>query len=361
MKLIHSYILRLFVKYAFITFLSAISLFLAVDFSERFDDLIEASVTWFEIVRYFAFKIPSMIKDIAIPVFAISTLITFEIMAHRREILALHASGINPSRYAKIIILASLIIAVGYLEFIDVVERPLKTQANTFWLERVKKSFDLSLATKKIKKGEIWYATRHAIYHIKYYNPQNKSFHGVSIIFLDDSFRIRRKVDAATMIWDGNQWIAQNAAIVDFGKEGISFNKIELLPIEIRETPTDFSIFQTSLEDLSLRDIIHVVFLMHREGVNPRSYLMEINLRLANASAIAVSIILVIAILSKYSRCSLRSEIKSVIYAMVGFGLFFGLFQVGVGLASSGMVPMVLGIWGSHVAATVIALRLLSS
>jgi lipopolysaccharide export LptBFGC system permease protein LptF len=252
------------------------------------------------------------------------------------------------------------VISIGYLGFIDTVERPLRIQAKTFWSERIKKLSDQALTFKQIKKGEIWYATRHIICHIMYYDPNSKSFHGVSISLVDDDFKIRRKINTAVMTWGGNQWIAENATIIDFEKEGASLKKVASLPIEIQETPADLSIFQTPMEDLSIRDIIHVISLMHREGVNFQSYLMELMLRLANALAIVVSVALAIAILARYSRCSLRSEVKSGVYAIIGFGLFFGLFQLGVGLAASSSVPMFLGVWGGHIAAVAIALLLLS-
>lgn len=357
MKLIHLYILKLFLRSYFISIFATLSLFLAVDFSERLDDLMSASIPANDIVRYFLMKTPSMIKEVIIPVTAIAIFITHGIMSHRREILALHASGIKPSQYWKVIIGTGIMLSVGYFFFVDYVERPMKVDVSRFWNERVKKSVDIQTLARQLKKGEIWYATRNVIYHIGYYDAPNKTFYRVSMSFVDNQFRLYRRIEAAKMIWEGSGWVAKDATVLDVG-ENTSMKKVPSLRVDIRETPSDFSAFQTTPEELSLGTILHIISLTKEEGLNARSYVAELHLRLANAVFLAISMFLVVAILSKYEAISFRSEIKTGLLALSGFGVFYGVFQLGVALSLSGILPVIAGIWGSHLIATAMGLKL---
>lgn len=358
MKLIHSYILRIFTRSLVISIFAAVSLFLAVDFSERLDDLMSASIPPDAIVRYFLMKIPSMIKDVIIPVTAIAIFITYGIMFHRKEIMALHALGIPPRRYWKALVVSGIILSAGYFVFVEYIERPIKADVIRFWNERVKKTSDLQSLARRTKKGEIWYATRNAIYHIGYYDARTQTFYRVSISFVDDRFRLYRKVEAAKMIWEENGWVATNATVLDIG-ETISLRKIPVLPIEIKESPSDFSAFQTAPEELSIGTIIRVISLMSEEGVNSRSYVTELHSRFANAVFFAVSIFLMVSIMSRCEGISFRSEIKTGLLALTGFATFYGMFQLGTGLSSSGILPPIAGIWGSHLSAVIISVKLL--
>lgn len=358
MKLIHLHILRTFILSLLLTILASVSLFLAVDFSERLDDLVAASVSFKDAIMYFVCKIPSIIKEVMIPASVVATLITYGILLRRREIIAFHALGIPPRRYNIILIWAGVLLSLSYVVFNDYIERPMKLKTSTFWKERVKKSFDAQAMAKQTRKGEIWYATKNAIYHIRYYDPRTNVFYRVSIYFLDDEFRLQRRIEAKQMIWEGNKWIAREATILDLNGNNAGLKRFPSLSLDTKETPVDFSTFRMSPEELSIDTIFHIVSVMRKEGVNPRSYLFELHIRFANATLIAVSIFLTLGIISRCSVTLLQSQFKVGIQALLGFGLLFGSFQLGTALASSGTAPLIPGIWSSHLIATVIAFKI---
>lgn len=357
MKLIHLYLLRIFLFSFLLTLFASISLFLVVDFSEKFDDLMATSITARETAEYFVCKIPSIIKEVMAPVSVLATLITYGILLHRREILALHSVGISPKRYGAIFIWMGLILSLSYALFTDVVERPFRIKSSRFWSERVK--YDIHGAKRQIKKGEIWYATKDAIYHIGYYDPQNKILYHISINFVDEKFKLHRRIEAKQMAWENNGWVAKDAVVLDIGNT-VNINKAPYVFLSTQESPSDFSAFQTSPEELSIETIFHIISLMEKEGVNPRFYLVELHLRFANALSMFVSLFIVVAIISRCSGRALSyNEFRLGAYVMLGFGSFFGLFQLGTALASSGMVPVIAGIWGSHALALIVTSRIL--
>ncbi|MCX7822436.1 MAG: LptF/LptG family permease [Syntrophobacterales bacterium] len=356
MKLIHLYILRLFSLSLFITVFATISLFMAVDFSEKLDDLMAASIPTGEAIEYFVLRIPSIIKEIILPVSVLATLITYGIMSKRLEIVALHASGIPPKRYSIVFVWAGVALSFLYIFFTDTIERPAKIKTSKIWGERVKKVVSIDTTARQIKRGEIWFATKQAIYHIGYYDPQTKTFHRVSISIVNDEFRLQQRIEAKQMAWEDNRWVAKDVTILDTGK-GVGLRKISSLPLDTLESPLDFSYFQTSTSELSIRTIFYIIKLMRKEGLNSRSYLLELHLRFAHAASIAISILLTVAIISRRAGILFQSEFKRGLQAFFGFALFFGLFQLGTALASSGVT--IASLWGGHLLALIIALILL--
>ncbi len=359
MKIIERYILTVFFRFFALSIAASLSLYLAVDFSEKLDELLGSNVPWQETAMYFLARTPFMIRQTIIPVTAIAVFLTYATLYRRRELIACQTTGISPRSYIIPLFWAGIILTVVVIVFSDLVERPLSMYADDFWISRVKKVDHTTSPLGHGRSGEIWYATKSAVYHLRYYEPREECFYRVSISVVDDTFSLLRRIDGEKMIWEG-RWIVINATVLEIGEEGeVRLTKFPQLPLEMREKPSDLALFRNIPEQLSLLEIIRLIGRMYREGINPRSYLLELNLRLVSAVVTGVSIVFLSSLISHMTLLLFQSEVRTLLLFVSGFVVFFGLFQLGVALASSGIIPMSIGMWGVPLAAVVCGVRLL--
>ncbi len=95
MKLIDQYILKEFLRFFLITFVSFIVLFLIIDFFEKSRMFMSNNATASQIGSYYLYSIP-MIISLTIPAaILLSTLLTYSFLSKYSEITAMKANGIS--------------------------------------------------------------------------------------------------------------------------------------------------------------------------------------------------------------------------------------------------------------------------
>ncbi len=353
MKIIHKYLVTSYLKLLIVVLIASVSLFLSVDFFEKIDDLIEVKASVSIAATYFALKLPFMISQVFAVSVLLSWLFTYSLMHRHREIIAMKASGISPKEYILPAIIVTVCLSITFFLFREYLERRFTAQSESLWWSNISHS---KKKTPKWRESGIWYATKKTIFHLRYYNPQNKTFYRVSLFLLSDDFRLKKQIIAKSMKWTGNMWELKNAVILGFQNREVTFTRKGKMLINIKEAPEDFMIIRSLPENLEISKIIKIISMMKKEGINPRPYILEVNIRLAEAFMVLLAGI--IAAISANHYLIGPGIIKITATGCLTYGFSFGLFQLGTAMASAGYVSPYVGVWlGPIITTSIIVLQ----
>ncbi len=353
MKIIHRYLVTSYLKLLIIVTIASVSLFLSVDFFEKIDDLIEVKAPVSVAITYFALKLPFMVSQVFAISVMLSCLFTYSLMHKHREIIAMKASGISPREYILPAIVITLCLAILFFIFREYVERRLTVKSEGLWWSSISHSRKKS---PKWRESGIWYATKDTIFHLRYYNPEDRTFYRVSIFLLSDDFKLQKQITARSMKWTGGSWELSNAIVLSFHNKEVSFTRRDRISINIKEAPEDFMIIRSLPENLEINRIIKIISMMKKEGINPRPYILEVNIRLAEAFMVLLAGTIAVVV-ANHSMIA-PGIIKIITAGCLAYGLSFGLFQLGTAMASAGYVSPYFGVWfGPIITASLIALQ----
>lgn len=348
LKILHRYLVVSFFKVFVVTLMGAVSVFLSVDFFEKIDDLLEVKVPVALAAKYFILKFPFMISQVFAPSVLLSVLFCYAIFHHRREIIAMKSAGLSYLEYTIPLIIAVSIVSLLFFFFREYVERPFTGKSEQLWSSKISHSHK---KTAKWKESGIWYATKNAIFHLRYYDPQNKVFYKVSIFILKDDFELLKQINADSMRWAQGKWRLTNVKLFSFNGNTVTFRKEKSMVLDLREAPENFIAIRSLPETLSLNRLLKIIFMMKKEGISSRPYILELNVRFAEF--IMVFVAGLIGTLAANHSLVAPSVIKIIISGGLLYTLCFGMLQIGIALASAGYVSPYVGIWAPPLAVTI--------
>ena len=343
MKIIPKYVLKLFLPIFFLANVGFVGIYLVVDFFERIDRLLQHHLGLREIYLYFLCKIPTILTQ-GIPMAAIiAAIIALGIMKRNRELIAMETAGINPAFYVAPLAMAGIVLSIFHFGLAEYAVRPLNQKLYTTW--------DVKIEGKKpplwMAPENVWYREKDTIYQIGLYDRKHKVMHLASIFFLNTDFRLARRIDAQSIAWTPEGWLAKDGLIVSYhgGKTDQRWFSREILNLKI--TPADFNSGELLPHNLGWLDLYRYTKNIEREGFSATPYQVDLNIRLASPFATLILTLLGILV-------ALRQGLHGGIAAGVGIALivafaFIAVSNIGSSLASAGTLPPFLGVWAGNI------------
>ncbi len=353
MKLLDQYILREFMRFFIITFISFIALFLIVDFFEKMRMFLSNQASIFHIISYFVYSIPIIISYILPPSVLLATLMTFSAFSRYSEITALKANGINIYRMIlPILIFAAL--AVVFLFYFSEFITPSATQKKT---EIVKIEIQKKQKVGYFKQDEIWYRGENAIYNFKMFDIDRNILRGITINYLNPDFTMKTRIDAKEAEWKSNQWFFKNLLTTSFDKNGdpvLEWSKEKIIPIP--EKPEDFKVMQKDVEKMGYFELKKYVKKIQSEGYDVTKYLVDLHGKIAFPFVIIIMVMIAVPF-------SLRSERSGGVMQSIGIGIFIGFsywiaHAFFMSLGKSEVLPALLAAWSANILFSVAAVYL---
>ena len=101
MKIIQRYVYREAIRSILLSAIACTSLFLAFDFLDRIDNILQEDTTLGLVFTYFAFKVP-ILFNLTLPLaMLVGTMLSFGILSKNTEITAMRAAGLKISWFAR--------------------------------------------------------------------------------------------------------------------------------------------------------------------------------------------------------------------------------------------------------------------
>ena len=343
MSIIEKYLAKEVFKYFGILLLMVITIYLLVDFFEKIDNFMEASLPFLKIISFFQLKTPLIISQITPIGIFLAVIIVFGLMNKNNEVVALQSSGVSIYYLLRPVLFIGLFLSILLFLVSELIVPMTISKANRIWNVEVKKR------SAVVSKGKnIWIKDKRAIYHITYYNPANSTILGVAFNFFDDDFRLTRRIDATKGVFKNGRWIFYDIVEQKLDKES---NHYQFKYYKEREEPFHFMpeeikrVVKKS-EEMNFLELYEYIKNIETEGYDASAYQVDLYAKLAFP---CVCLIMCFVGPCIASRRELKESLSvSIFYGICISFIYWILYSFCLSLGYGGMLPPVISAWISN-------------
>lgn len=344
MTIISRYLTREILRVFFILIITLTLLFYIVDFFEKIDDFFGNDIPIVRMLAYFAYKLPFVAAQMIPICLLLAVIIAFGLMNRHNELIAMRSSGISILNLLKPVLVMGAILA-GTLFIISEAVVPLTiSKANRIWLVEVKKKqVDTS------RERNIWIKENRKIIHIEHYNPAKNTIFGIVTYEFDSTFKLVRRIDASTGVYQDNGWVLENVMAQTYNPETGIYDVDLLARAEavIDLQPEDLSGVVKGSGEMGFTELLGYIRQVEAEGYDTTPYRVDLH-----AKAAFPFICLLMALIGTGIAAKIRSKESLPIVVGLAIGVAF-LYWTGYGLFISlgygEVLPPLVSAWTANV------------
>lgn len=251
MNLLNRYLLKQFFLYFFTVNAGFVSIYLLVDFFEKFDDFTNAGKPLSMALQYFILTIPSIVDQLG-PIFILlSGVISLGILNHSNELTALKAGGIPLRVIIRPLLLGSVFFTLLFVLAAEFVLPISVAKTNNLWFEQLKGKVMVGI----IRNGRYYYKGKNGFYSFKWPDKTQYKFQYFSFSQWDEKYNIKTLTTARTAYWDKetDQWILLRVQIQEQDKDReYQITNFKEKKLTLPEQPEDFLVPANKSAELSL-------------------------------------------------------------------------------------------------------------
>lgn len=251
MNLLNRYLLKQYFKYFFTVNAGFVSIYLLVDFFEKYDDFRNGGKPLGMALEYFLLTIPAIVDQLG-PIFILlSGVISLGILNHTNELTALKAGGVPLRLIIRPLLLGSVFFTLLFLLAAEFVLPITIARTNSLWFEELKGKVMLGIK----RDNRYYYKGKDGFYSFNWPDPKQFIFQYFSFSQWDENYNIKKLTTSNNAYWDpGNKiWLLNYGQIQEPNEYGeykiTNFNEIR---VQLPEQPEDFLIPQNKTAELSL-------------------------------------------------------------------------------------------------------------
>ncbi len=355
LKVLDAYIIKKFLSTVFFSMLIFTMISCAIDFSDKVQAIIEKPCTKKDVLAYyigFMFHMTSLLM----PMYTLVGVVFFTSrLAFNSEILSILNAGVSFNRLLRPYLIAGSIIGVFHLSINHFIAPTFNTWK--LWFEHTYVWLDQDKG--KTSNANFLTADDTKVY-IKGYNKSSQTMTGLRVEKFAGS-KVLSILEAENATWkpDPDRWqLAQWSVRTFDGLKETYFRSTTPMDTAINISPQDFVYFNNQNQELTTPQLNDVIERDRERGLaNTRSHEIEKHRRTADA---VTNIILTIIGLSVAGR-KVRGGMGFHLALGIGIGAgFILLSKFAVSFASSGSVPVMLGMWIPNLIFAVVALWLVT-
>ncbi|BHH84253.1 LptF/LptG family permease [Desulforhopalus sp. 52FAK] len=251
MNLLNRYLLKQFFIYFFTVNAGFVSIYLLVDFFEKYDDFRNGGKSLAMALEYFILTIPAIVDQLG-PVFILlSGVISLGILNHTNELTALKAGGIPLRLIIRPLLAGSVFFTILFVLAAELVLPVTIARTNNLWFEQLKGKVMLGIK----RDDRYYYKGKDGFYSFNWPDTSRTSFEYFSFSEWDENYNIKTLTTAKWANWDDNQnnWVLYTGQIQDHG-DGDEYKITNFKEIRVRlpEHPQDFLVPANKTAELSL-------------------------------------------------------------------------------------------------------------
>jgi lipopolysaccharide export system permease protein len=344
MRIVSHYIAREFLKMTLICLGTFAMIYLMVEVMEKLDDFSNAGVPPQQILSYFIYILPAIIKQMIPVAILMGTQLTFGFFSKNNQLIAFKSSGISMIRLSSPIILLAVVTSLLVFILGEGLIPMANARAMEIWNVQVKKMESRAVLINE----RIWYKGDRSIYTFDRFNFKEQTAVKVGLYFFDSQFQLQSRLDAERGSWRDGLWVFEDGLYQTYQPAASSGSELfKTLKLPLAETPEDFRYREKSSEEMTYSELRHFIAKIEREGYEAQPYRVEQHMRI---SFPGVSIIMALIGISMALR---REKGIGIAQGIVGslavtfiYWMFFG-FSRSLGL--SGIFPAVWAAWASNI------------
>lgn len=263
------------------------------------------------------------------------------------EYTALRASGLGPWRLAVPVLAVTFGMGVGLVVLHDVVGVRAEERAEEIGALRFGRGGDRRryLAAREPKR---WFrgADGRRIYNLRGHLPEG-GFARVTVLEVDPSFRLVRRIDASRMRPADGEWLLEEVEDRSFLADGtIEVERAGARRYRFDEPPEAFSVVPGRPSQMRWGTLLRQIDVRRRLGLPVADFLLERYNRLAYPFAGMSGALVAVALALRRNR---RGHVSSALVESVGVSMvFWGVQGVSWAMGLSGRVPPSLAAWAPN-------------
>jgi lipopolysaccharide export system permease protein len=324
-----------------------VALYLAVDFVDN--SAAFSGAGWVPAaLELYANKAAVVARQVAPAALLLGTSVAISGFRATREWTAMRAVGLGPWRLAVPVLAVTLLAGLALVLLHDVVgvraaERAEEITALRFGRGGDKRRFLAAREPKRWFRGE----DGRRIYHLRGHLPGG-GFENVTVLEVDDRFRLVRRIDAGRMHPEGGEWLLEEVEDRAFAQDGaMTLTRADARRYRFDEPPEAFAVVAGRPAQMRWRTLIHQIDLRRRLGLPTVDYELERYNRLAYPFVAVPGALLALALALRRNR---KGHVSAALGEAVGVSLVFWAAQgVSWALALSGRVPPAIAAWAPNV------------
>jgi lipopolysaccharide export system permease protein len=321
MKLIHRYIWRIGLRNLAVALLVLTTLFLAVDFFDRIDNIASEDASFGTVFLYFLLKIPFIVNTLIPIAMLMATLFTIGLLSKNSELTAMRASGIPVFQIAlPLLKLAALLSVISIILGETLVPYATRRTKEIYNIDIQKKD-----ETGDFSQSNFWWRDGERFFSADIFDSRDNTLHDVSILDLDEEFRIRTRYETKQINWldDLLRWSMQDVETYRFRLGKASVTHERSLPVKIRENPQDFYNIKTDPDTMSFIELRKFIRKQHDNGLATTGYYTD----LYDKFSFPLITIVVTIVILPFSMFPARSGSLAV-PLIAGIGIAFAYYAV---------------------------------
>jgi lipopolysaccharide export system permease protein len=354
MKIMDRYLVTEYLRNLLFITLSLITLFLIIDFFEKFRMFLSNHATFWQIGSYFFFRLPMIISQMLPAAILLASLVTCGYLSRHSEITAMKANGISLYRIAVPILTIAALTSLLVFFLSERVAPHTNGRAENIRLVEVQKRPSMG----GFKQDQIWYRGQMGIYNFRLFDAQTNTLQGITIHYLDRQMKLIMRLDAERGEWKDGRWLFHNVLTTRFSDgEFPALSRTKRQVVDLPEGPADFQVVQKNVETMGYFELKRYIRKLQSEGYDASRYIVDLHGKIAFPW---VSIILAVIGVS----FSLRSERSGGVAQGIGAGLVIGfsywlVFAFGMSLGRSGALSPFIAAWFANILFAVASLFLI--
>lgn len=326
---------------------SLVAVYLLVDFFERIDDFIEAEKSIGLAALYFLLKIPFILDQLLPVCILLAGIITIGLLYRSRELMSLHAGGINIFRVSFPIFFISGCITLAALANAQWISPKTVTASEKIWQEKIKKK----VAKGIVRHGRIFYKGNEGIYSFSRQGSTRRQFQDFKYTVLNENNRLILFLTAENATWSKEGWEftnGQQKTLVANGSYAIDVFSDK--KIQLSDNPKDFFMPPYQGKQTSISKLLRQWFT--GDTIEAHRAMIEVNKRLSFIFLGIPLLILAIPLM-----LFMHSRLKGDLAMTIPFscGLAFGawaLWNGGQALSHAGQINPIPASWSIHIILT---------
>lgn len=318
-------------------------IYITVDFFEKIDNFMTRDIAAATVTRFFLFKIPFVVAQVMPVAVLIAALVVFGLMRKNNEIVAVKSSGVGMAALLKPAAACGVCFCLLIFILSEVIVPETMSRANFIWLQQVREK------TAAInKRDDIWLKDRNILLHIKHYNPDRRTAHGVTLNYMHDNFTVNKRIDAKTCVYAGETWRLSNVMVSRFDDTGAiqsSVLKDSLaVPMDIR--PDDLGMAAKSTHEMGIAELHRHIQNIQAEGYNTALYQVDLHAKFAFPFVCLLMSLIGAGIgMSGKTKSGITANVALGVGASFAYWIFHSFC---VSLGYGGLLPPVMAAWAAN-------------
>ncbi|MDR3629302.1 MAG: LptF/LptG family permease [Desulfocapsaceae bacterium] len=251
MKLLYRYLLGQFVRNFLTVAIGFVAIYLLIDFFDKIDHFTRVGKSFREALTFFFLNVPFILDQLGPVLILLAGIITFGILNHNHELLALKASGIPLRVIIGPILLAGVCTTGLSLAMAQWILPITISASDKIWNEDVQGKVPLGAH----RNGRYYYKGAEGFYSFQWQDPGKYIFRNYSYSTWDAEFHMSTMITCDRAEYSKGTWHLYSGQMQTRKSNGYEIQLFEEQQLNTPESPDVFFIPQYKPEQMSLSEL----------------------------------------------------------------------------------------------------------